>query len=73
MLYNGLGYEQLRWLALSAFGGTHQTKNPRGFSKVVQNKQLAIASMKKSYLNLSSPNPRRLLFIGYPLLGLVFY
>ena len=42
MRYNGLGYEELRGLALN-FSSTHQTENPRGFSEVGENKQLLIA------------------------------
>lgn len=39
---NGLGYEQLRELALN-FASTYKTENPRGFSEVGENKQLLIA------------------------------
>ena len=42
MFANGLGYEQLRGLALN-FASTHQAENPRGFSEVGENKQLLIA------------------------------
>ena len=44
MKHNGLGYEQLRDLALN-FTSTHQTENPRGFSEVGENKQLLIANV----------------------------
>ena len=37
-----LGYEQLRGLA-RIFASSHQTENPRGFSEVVENKQLIVA------------------------------
>src|SRR5690606_25165830 len=36
-------------LALN-FASTHQTENPRGFSEVVENKQLLIAIVGKRYL-----------------------
>ena len=49
MLYNGLGYEWLRELALN-FASTHQTENPRGFSEVGENKQLLIAIVVCSFL-----------------------
>ena len=42
MVSNGLGYEELRGLALN-FASTHQTENPLGFSEVSENKQLLIA------------------------------
>ncbi|RYH73053.1 hypothetical protein EVU94_10275 [Flavobacteriaceae bacterium 144Ye] len=48
MAYNGLVYGKLRGLALN-FASTHQTENPRGFSEVVENKQLLIAIVTKSY------------------------
>ena len=48
---NGLGYEYLRGLALN-FASTHQTENPRGFSEVVENKQLLIAIVVRSFLFL---------------------
>ena len=51
MLYNGLGYEQLRGLALSTFDGTHQAENPCGFSEIGENKQLLIEFMKKTYVS----------------------
>jgi hypothetical protein len=47
---NGLGYEYLRGLALN-FASTHQTENPRGFSEVVENKQLLIAIVVTSFFN----------------------
>ena len=42
IIANGLGYEELRGLALN-FVSTHQTENPRGFSEVGEKKQLLIA------------------------------
>ena len=42
IIANGLGYEELRGLALN-FASTHQTENPLGFSEVSENKQLLIA------------------------------
>ena len=44
--HNGLGYEQLRELALN-FASTHQTENPRGFSEEGEYKQLFIAIVVK--------------------------
>ena len=57
--HNGLGYEELRELALN-FASTHQTENPRGFSEVGENKQLFIAIVVMRFLfkvlNFSCPN-----------------
>ena len=57
MVGNGLGYEQLRGLALN-FTSTHQTENPRGFSEVGENKQLLIAIVVCSYFFINSVNGR---------------
>ncbi len=54
MCYNCLGYEYLRGLGLN-FASTHQTENPRGFSKVGSNKQLLIAIVELN-LKVASSN-----------------
>ncbi|PRX57504.1 hypothetical protein CLV81_1509 [Flagellimonas meridianipacifica] len=51
MAPNGLGYEQLSDLAVN-FISTHQTENPRGFSEVGENKQLLIAIVVCSFIQL---------------------
>ena len=56
MKHNGLGYEQLRGLALN-FASTHQTENPRGFSEVGENKQLLIAIVVLSLFFISNYIP----------------
>ena len=48
IVYNGLGYEQLRGVALN-FASTHQAENPQGFSEVNENKQLLIAIVGCSF------------------------
>ena len=51
MLYNGLGYEQLRGL-VRTFASTRQAENPRGFSEVGENNQLLIAIVVVRYFLL---------------------
>jgi hypothetical protein len=43
----------LRGLALN-FASKHQAENPRGFSEVVENKQLLIAIVSCSFYNIGS-------------------
>ena len=54
IIANGLGYEQLRGLAIN-FASTHQVGNFAGISKVVENKQLLIAIVvQRFYSNIFS-------------------
>jgi len=51
----GLGYKQLRSLVLN-LTSTHQIQNPRGFSDVVEYKQLLIAIVGNSFYSITIIN-----------------
>lgn len=53
IVYNGIGYEWLRGLALD-FASTYQTENPRRFSKGGENKQLLIVIVVHSFISYNS-------------------
>ncbi len=48
MAYNGLGYEQLRGLAVN-LASTHQVGNLQGFPEVGENKLLLIAIVRQRF------------------------